>query len=144
MWSKHIAAILLLSSIYSAERYATMTWPDVSADIWLKFSLLFGASALLLLYRAELLRFTKELKAGRIGNIGFFIQFPSKTRLVFVMKMLPIRLVKPVPLEANFRSGPSTGSAMLNVRKPPFHRRILYKTRGLFRLSPIPPKERKK
>ena len=39
-------------------------------------------------------------------------------------------------LKADFRSGPITGSATLNVRKPPLHRKILYRVRGLLGFPP--------
>ena len=85
----------------------------------------------LFMYRKEICEFVKGLKVGRTSNIGFFIGFPSKTRLVFVMKMPPIRLVKPVFLKGHCQIGHVYASGTLTVVKAPFHRRILYKIRRL-------------
>ena len=63
------------------------------------------------------------LKAGLIDNLGFFIEFPSKARLIFQIKMPPIRLVKPAPLEGHAQSGVPEISGTLTMVSPPLHRR---------------------
>ena len=71
------------------------------------------------------------LKVGRMGNIGFFIEFPSKTRLIFQMKMPPIRLVKSAPLEGHVQSGLPEISGTLTIVSPPLHRRVWNRPLGV-------------
>ena len=86
---------------------------------------------------------SSEFTVVRLGNKGFSIGFQNRTRL-FVQEWPWIRLVKPVVAQAKpIEVKVSLGSVVLNVRKPPFYRKILYRVRGLLGLSPIPPKEQK-
>ena len=145
MWKRNVVAISSGPALGALFLLMEGIWGPGN----LLWGMIFGGWVLFVisLYSPEIWKVIKRLRevtVVRLKNKGFSIGLQNQTRLVLVREWPWIRLVKPVVAQAKpIEVKVSLGSAVLNVRKPPFHRKILYRVRGLLGLSPIPPKEQK-